>query len=157
MEAALVTLHKEQDIADAMAGLPPRERASLAKKTQITRASDEGSCKRSEGTSDVPSRGVGGTTLAGDTNTKGSQAVNLQNDGATDLNAKRGGKRMREVLAVYKHRGAKLVLAQSREIHPFRTEGVFCRPDRGEWAGQVTSNLNNLHRVCIPSPCIVVL
>ncbi|CAN0545917.1 unnamed protein product, partial [Ectocarpus sp. 8 AP-2014] len=45
---------------------------------------------------------------------------------------------MRDVLAVYRHRGAQLVLEQSRKRHPFRQDGVFCRQDRGEWAGQVT-------------------
>ncbi|CAM9262801.1 unnamed protein product, partial [Hapterophycus canaliculatus] len=46
-------------------------------------------------------------------------------------------RRTRNVLAVYRHRGAQLVLEQSRKRHPFRMNGVFCRQDRGEWTGQV--------------------
>ena len=56
----------------------------------------------------------------------------------TSKGKKRRGQETRNVLAVYKHRGAQLILAQTRALHPFRREGVFCRADRGEWAGQVT-------------------
>lgn len=140
VEAALATLHEEQDIADAMAGLPPRKRVNLAKNTLGIRMGDGSSGKRSEGTDNVPPRGAGEAAAFTDgIDTKGPQAVNPQDNSARDCDQNGKGGRVREVLAVYKHRGAQLVLAQSRNKHPFRAEGVFCRPDRGEWAGQVTS------------------
>eukprot|EP00903_Cladosiphon_okamuranus_P008959 g8573.t1 len=52
------------------------------------------------------------------------------------------GRGMRDVMAVYRHRGAQLVLEQSRKRHPFRMDGVFCRQDRGEWSGQVHMSVN---------------
>lgn len=140
VEAALATLHEEQDIADAMAGLPPRERVNLSKSTPGTRMGDGSSCKRSEGTGNALSRGAGGTAFADEIAlTKGPRAVDPEHNSARDRDQKGKGDRAREVLAVYKHRGAQLVLAQSRNKHPFRAEGVFCRPDSGEWAGQVIS------------------
>lgn len=88
-----------------------------------------------------------GTRSAGGSGARGVQATPAAAAGdenghaagaAVGANMGRG-RRMRDVLAVYRHRGAQLVLEQSRKRHPFRMSGVFCRQDRGEWAGQVGS------------------
>lgn len=158
VEAALATLHEEEDIADAMSGKPPRERRRVP---PAAAAAGQGggqgggvetsrSGERSEltgGASIVESPGGedGGSVTASET--RGAQTVtaariaaneNNQASGSATVGATGKKRRMRDVLAVYRHRGAQLVLEQSRKRHPFRQDGVFCRQDRGEWAGQVT-------------------
>lgn len=163
VEAALATLHEEEDIADAMSGKPPRERRRLPPATAAAAAEQGGgqregvepsstaaSGKRAEraGSASV-ARSCGGEDgeSATASETRGAQTVTAAGIAADEHNQASGSatvavtgrkRRVRDVLAVYRHRGAQLVLEQSRKRHPFRQEGVFCRQDRGEWAGQVT-------------------
>lgn len=89
-----------------------------------------------------------GTMSAGVSRTRAAQATSAEaaRDNRAHIASAAGGgvvgrgRRFRDVLAVYRHRGAQLVLEQSRKRHPFRMDNVFCRQDRGEWAGQVRSS-----------------
>lgn len=156
VEDALATLLEEQDIADAMAGKPPRERHH-----RWTTSNDRNAARNSENPNSnrtpmeaapgvVDSATSGASTTPGHSETKHQllqagdmvERGSLEPDGFLGEETKRNerNKKMRDVFAVYKHRGAQLVLAQSRKKHPFRVDGTFCRPDRGEWAGQVTDS-----------------
>lgn len=140
VEEALAVLHEEEDIADAMAGKPPRER-------NPPKLNAGGATSTvPEGTATTTPREVGGGPAPGHEDadiqtaraTAGHDKTGLGSDELV-AGARKTKRGLRDVLAVYKHRGAQLVLAQSRKRHPFRQEGVFCRADRGEWAGQVKS------------------
>lgn len=163
VEDALATLVEEQDIADAMAGKPPRERhhhpwiKDNDRNAGYSGNPDSGSNYNSNRALIAAAPGgveseasEAGVTLGHSATTKGLQKTGRNsvaemgdfgpdglNTGEMKING-RNKKKMRDVFAVYKHRGAQLVLAQSRNKHPFRVDGMFCRPDRGEWAGQVT-------------------
>lgn len=163
VETALAILHEEEDIADAMSGKPPRDRRNqrqlLTKRggsqsqsvdTDVVGPPTGGVDGRSESSSSA-SAGVG----PGDTNeTREAQAVAAgtaatagngqvtHSAAAATVGVTSKGRRMRDVMAVYRHRGAQLVLEQNRKRHPFRMDGVFCRQDRGEWAGQVHMSVN---------------
>lgn len=167
VEDALAILHEEEDIADAMAGRPPRERKGGASGVMRPDSYDhddsnvEGSTASERNGPEAPA-GAGTRVLEGDAVGAGAvptppsvdRTENTNNIGGSldldspDQTEQRGAApnqreqsrkrwRIRDVLAVYRHRGAQLVLAQRRKRHPFRMDGVFCRPDRGEWAGQV--------------------
>ncbi|CAM9271234.1 unnamed protein product, partial [Discosporangium mesarthrocarpum] len=120
---ALAMVQDEQDIADALEGKPPRERSTFGL------ISPRGGDHRQEvekGGSDKK-----GEDIEGDVPTTGKEDHN-----------QRGLKEGRGVMVVYKDRGARLTMPQRREQHPFQQKGVFCRADRGEWAGQVHMSLN---------------
>jgi len=89
----------------------------------------------------VETRDARGAVVAAENNGHATAAAAASGAAAAAATAPVGvtGKkrRTRDVLAVYRHRGAQLVLQQTRRRHPFRMDGVFCRQDRGEWAGQV--------------------
>lgn len=151
VEDALATLLEEQDIADAMAGRPPRERHHRWTTDNGRNAAHSGNPNSNRTPMATPS--VESATSEASA-TPGHASKNLLQAGdvaeRSDLGPdellcgemkQSGRKKMRDVFAVYKHRGAQLVLAQSRNKHPFRVDGIFCRPDRGEWAGQVTGPL----------------
>eukprot|EP00752_Nemacystus_decipiens_P007282 g6518.t1 len=159
VEAALAILHEEEDIADAMSGKPPRGRCTSTKRgvihdqrvdTAVVGTPAGSVDKRAEINSSAPAgvrpdgmnetrkaqaTEVGRAATAGDG--KVTRAV-----GVTAVGVASNRKRMRNVMAVYRHRGAQLVLEQTRKRHPFRMDGVFCRQDRGEWAGQVHMSVN---------------
>lgn len=159
VEAALAILQEEEDIADAMSGKPPRDRRGHR---QLSTKRD-GSQGRfvDAAVVDTPAGGLDGRTQSsssaagsvgpgGVNETREAQSVaagraatagtgKAMRAAAVGVTSK--GRRMRDVMAVYRHRGAQLVLEQSRKRHPFRMEGVFCRQDRGEWAGQVITNM----------------
>lgn len=166
VEAALAILHEEEDIADAMSGNPPRGRrnqrqlstkrgVSLGQHVDIAIVGTppaDGVDGRARSNSSAPAGvGPGGMNesreaLAGAAEravTAGSgQAMHAAAAAATAVGAASKARKMRDVMAVYRHRGAQLVLEQSRKRHPFRMDGVFCRQDRGEWAGQVHMSVN---------------
>ncbi|CAM9717536.1 unnamed protein product, partial [Ectocarpus sp. 13 AM-2016] len=165
IEAALATLHEEEDIADAMSGKPPRQRRRLPPATAAAAAEQGSGQGESVGPSSTaacgrrPERtGTGSASVAASyggedggsataNETRGAQTVTgagipTQALGSGTVGATSRKRRMRDVLAVYRHRGAQLVLEQSRKRHPFRQDGVFCRQDRGEWAGQVHMSVN---------------
>lgn len=128
VEEALAILHREEDIADAMTGKPPRK-CDLG---MLTRKREDAASKMSEETPISSSAG----SLA-------NHKVDIEDTGREmeGLPAKgkeKSGRKLREVLAVYKQRGAQLILPQARKPHPYRQDGVFCRQDTEEWAGQVT-------------------
>ncbi len=171
VEAALATLHEEEDIADAMAGKPPRDRtkdlrvrsppgttsgagcghvgetgavasAGLANGRPRDAASSGSPASTTSAGGLVDSRDVHAAAVVADNNRHATAAAAAAAAAATTAGAAPVGvtskkRRMRDVLAVYRHRGAQLVLQQTRKRHPFRMDGVFCRQDRGEWAGQV--------------------
>lgn len=163
VEVALATLHEEEDIADAMSGKPRRERRRLPPVTAAPAAEQGSSQGEIVGPSSTAASGRrpectgsanvaascggedGGSATASET--RDAQTVTGAGIGEDESNQASGSgtvgatsrkRRMRDVLAVYRHRGAQLVLEQRRKRHPFRQDGVFCRQDRGEWAGQVT-------------------
>ncbi|CBN77134.1 hypothetical protein Esi_0036_0099 [Ectocarpus siliculosus] len=161
VEAALATLHEEEDIADAMSGKPPRERRRIPPATAAAAAEQGGGQGEGVGQSSTAASGkrperTGSASVAAScggedgesataSETRDAQAVTGAGIAADESHQASGGgtveatsrkRRMRDVLAVYRHRGAQLVLEQSRKRHPFRQDGVFCRQDRGEWAGQ---------------------
>lgn len=157
VEDALATLLEEQDIADAMAGKPPRERHHRWTTPNDRNAARNSGNRNSNRTPMVAAPDVvdsvtsGASTTPGHSETENQlllQAGDMAERGSFEPDALLDGdtkksernRKMREVFAVYKHRGAQLVLAQSRKKHPFRVDGMFCRPDRGEWAGQVTDS-----------------
>ncbi|CAM9852836.1 unnamed protein product [Scytosiphon promiscuus] len=90
----------------------------------------------------ITSAGMSGTRAAEATRAKAAGDGTENTTGAASGRGLVRGRRMRDVLAVYRHRGAQLVLEQRRKRHPFRMDGVFCRQDRGEWAGQVHMSVN---------------
>lgn len=120
VEGALAILHREEDIADAMAGKPPRKRhlGMLTRKRQETPISFSAGSPANH--------------------TADSKSIGRETEGLSAKGRERNGRKVREVLAVYKLRGAQLILPQARKPHPYRQDGVFCRQDTGEWAGQVT-------------------
>lgn len=150
VEDALATLVEEQDIADAMAGKPPRERhhrnAShsgnpISNRAPIAVAPGVVESANSEANTATSAATKGLLLQAGDM----AEREDLRPDGLLDGETNESGRKTtkRDVNAVYKHRGAQLVLAQSRNKHPYRVDGMFCRPDRGEWAGQVTDSFRH--------------
>lgn len=132
VKTVLEMLRQEQDIADAMAGKPPRQRKKNAK-TGAGGASN--SVASPAGRKEHRTDRSLGDCEGGNLRFPNEQHANDIPMSAGTLSGKKS--RTRGVLAVYKHRGAQLVLAQTRKRHPFKQEGVFCRADRGEWAGQV--------------------
>lgn len=164
VEAALAILHEEEDIADAMSGKPPRDRRNQHQpptKRGGTQGQEVGVTVAGppaggvDGRAECNSTAPAGVGPGGMNETREAQAVtagraaSVGSGKATDAAGAAAaaaaaagvtskGRKMRDVMAVYRHRGAQLVLEQSRKRHPFRMEGVFCRQDRGEWAGQVT-------------------
>lgn len=157
LEVALAILHEEEDIADAMSGKPPRDRRTHRQLSTTKRGGSHGQCVdtsvagapaggvdgRTENNCSVPAGGGhGGMNETREAQAASGRAATAGNGKANAAAAAVGvtskGRRMRDVMAVYRHRGAQLVLEQSRKRHPFRMDGVFCRQDRGEWTGQVT-------------------
>ena len=164
VEAALAILHEEEDIADAMSGKPPRDRrhqrqlstkrggnqgqlvdtavvgtptgAMDGQQSYTSEPAGVGSGVMNE-TREAQAVAAGRAATAGDGKATRAAAATATAGGVTSK-----GRRMRDVMAVYRHRGAQLVLEQSRKRHPFRMDGVFCRQDRGEWAGQVHMSVN---------------
>lgn len=138
IHAALVMLHQEQDISDAMAGKPPRERrkrgVSSGSASTISKSVDDCGVVLGQTVPRTPKFPIAGDRGGGGKGMEDSVGGSV---GASEDQGRGKRERTRDVLAVYKHRGAQLVLAQTRKRHPFRQEGVFCRADRGEWAGQV--------------------
>lgn len=131
VQTALQTLHKEQDIADAMVGNPRRSRKERQKNPRSTSIAPPDARERRDPEWVLKgSKECSGPCSGGG---HGNSNESLETDPGRVKERERRG-----VLAVYRHRGAQLVLEQTRKQHPFRQEGVFCRANRGEWAGQVT-------------------
>lgn len=139
---ALKVLGQEQDIADAMIGKSPR----LRQVERLCHISSQGALAASK--PDLRESLSRSTGHVREGNQRGDNQQ--ENHGALKHDSgdvvaggsaaeKATSKASRRVFAVYKHRGAQLVLAQTRNRHPWRRDGVFCRADRGEWAGQVSS------------------
>lgn len=147
VEDALATLHQEEDIADAMAGRAPQKRSKtwISGKRKSIDGSRPGSATTIVYGPDVTNTTPGSTPGYKSIAIQAASKIEKENLGISGaMGVKKEGKKQkaRNVLAAYKHRGAQLVLAQIRKQHPFRVEGVFCRPDKGEWAGQVTISSN---------------
>lgn len=139
VKTALQTLHEEQDIADAMAGNPLRQR-KLGAKAVLGGGSNSVASREGGKEHRTERRLRDGTdrSISVEHREDGSMSVEHPEDRSMSAGTlSRKQSRTRDVLAVYKHRGAQLVLAQTRKRHPFKHEGVFCRADRGEWASQV--------------------
>lgn len=121
VEGALTILQREEDIANAMAG-KPLQKHNIG---MVTRKRGETPISSSAGSS--------ANHTADSKKSIGHESADLSVKGRG-----RNGRTVREVLAVYKQRSAQLILPQARKLHPCRQDGVFCRQDKGEWAGQVT-------------------
>lgn len=142
IKIALGVLQQERDIANAMARKPCGRRRSRRTPDSAESISDAAVTASHE---------IGGAIGAKETaqsQWQGDEArTPFDSSGfatAADMDVEGGGRgegvaqnTTRKVLSVYRSRGAQLLLAQTRNRHPFRQEGVFCRADRGEWAGQV--------------------